>query len=72
MSETVSAELTRFVYDQGFEDALLAVAQAIDAELTDLSKYGRTELYGLHKTKTLILKLSLNQPTQTNADKSGN
>lgn len=52
-----STNFAMYAYDQGFEDALVELVKTIDTELTDLAKYGRTELYGLHKTKSLVLQL---------------
>jgi hypothetical protein len=63
--DTTSSNMALFAYDQGFIDFQAQVIQEIDAEIQRLGKYGRTELYGLHKTREIVLRLG--EPPQENA-----
>lgn len=69
MSKTVhsmaSTNFAMFAYDKGFDDFRDQLLAEIDTEIARLSKYGRTELYGLHKTREIVLRLG--EPPQENA-----
>lgn len=63
--DTVSSNMALFAYDQGFLDFQSQLLAEIDAEIERLGRYGRTELYGLHKTREIALRLG--NPPQENA-----
>jgi hypothetical protein len=49
-----SLGMLKVAYDFGVEDALKDLVKALEEEEKSLRRYGRTELYGVHKAIQLI------------------
>lgn len=53
-----SLKTLKVAYDLGVEDTYKALVEALEAEEKSLKRYGRTELYGVHKAIQLVKEMS--------------